>query len=112
MEEPGFKPSLTLLLLFKDMPKVSFSPIWLILLDGDGMHAGDVEEWCHVSSTATGDDSPSETQLDLDSPSLSLNFLTQITSLGLSFLIYKLNLFNGMIYKVFSPISFQVASSF
>lgn len=67
------------------------------------------ETWCHVNSTALGS--------DLVRPWLFLSvielpYTDHLTSLGFSFLIYKMNLFSGMIYKIFSRVFFKIASSF
>lgn len=67
------------------------------------------ETWCYVNSTALGSD-PVRPWLLLSV--IELPYTDHLTSLGFSFLIYKMNLFSGMIYKIFSHVFFQVASSF
>lgn len=57
------------------------------------------ETWCHVNSTVLGSD-PVRPLLSV----IELPHTDHLTSLGFSFLIYKMTVFSGMIYKIFSHI--------
>lgn len=117
MVEPGFKPSLTGPIVLccpflRTCWGILFSHL-VILLDGDGMNVrgrGRLVS-CKQSSTRSW-----QTRLQSWLP-LSVTELPptdHLTSLGLSFLIYKMNLFNEMMssFFFFSNIAFQVVSSY